>query len=71
MGSRRDNGKQEESARLDGYVILTIICKQKGSVHHRIQRLPQQEARVMRRFQVQQALEDGQQLDGDWRAAHL
>lgn len=25
----------------------------------------------MRRFQVEQALENGQQLDGDWRAAHL
>lgn len=25
----------------------------------------------MRGFQVQQALQDGQQLDRDWRAAHL
>lgn len=25
----------------------------------------------MRRFQVEQALQDGQQLDGDWGAAHL
>lgn len=71
MDSEWDEGKQEETARLDGYVILTVICEQKGSVHYCIQGLPQQEAGVMRWFQVQQALEDGQQLDGDWRAAHL
>lgn len=53
------------------YVFLTVICKQKGSVHYCIQGLPQQEVGVMRRFQVEQALENGQQLDGDWRAAHL
>lgn len=70
-GSGWDKGKQEESARLDGYVILTVICKQKGSVHYRVQGLPQQEAGVMRWFQVQQTLEDGQQLDGDRSAAHL
>lgn len=66
MGSGWGKRKQE-----DGYVILTVISKQKGSVHYCIQGFPQQKAGVMRRFQVQQALEDGQQLDGDWRAAHL
>lgn len=52
-------------------VPLDVICEQKGSVHYCVQGLPQQEAGVMRWFQVQQALEDGQQLDGDWRAAHF
>lgn len=70
-GSGWDEGKEEESARLDENVILTVICKQKGSVHYCVQGLPQQEAGVMRWFQVQQALEDGQQLDGDRRPAHL
>lgn len=53
------------------YVILTVIGEQKGSVHYRIQGLPQQEAGVVRWFQVEQALQDGQQLDGDRGAAHL
>lgn len=52
-------------------VPLDVIGEQKGSVHYSIQRLPQQEAGVMRWFQVQQALKDGQQLDRDWRAAHF
>lgn len=33
-----------------GYVILTVIGEQKGSVHYGIQGLPQQEAGVMRWF---------------------